>query len=56
VQHGLFILGALVTCSAFCAAAVRFGREHKLAERSAYAAALQARDADDAMSPSPAKA
>jgi NNP family nitrate/nitrite transporter-like MFS transporter len=54
VQHGLFILGALVTCSAFCAAAVRFGREHKLAERSAYSAALQARDADETMSPSPA--
>ncbi len=54
VQHGLFILGALVTCSAFCAAAVRFGREHKFAERSAYAAALQARDAADPMSPSPA--
>jgi NNP family nitrate/nitrite transporter-like MFS transporter len=54
VQHGLFILGALVTCSAFCAAAVRFGREHKLAERAAYAAALEARDAEDAMSPSPA--
>jgi len=53
-QHGLFMLGAFVTCSAFCAAAVRFGREHKLAERSAYSAALQARDADDAMSPSPA--
>jgi NNP family nitrate/nitrite transporter-like MFS transporter len=54
VQHGLLMLGALVTCSAFCAAAVRFSREHKLAERGAYAAALQARDADEAMSPSPA--
>jgi NNP family nitrate/nitrite transporter-like MFS transporter len=54
VQHGLLVLGALVTCSAFCAAAVRFGREHKVAERSAYSAALRARDADDAMSPSAA--
>jgi NNP family nitrate/nitrite transporter-like MFS transporter len=54
VQHGLFILGALVTCSAFCAVAVRFGRDHKLAERSAYSAALQARDAADTLSPSPA--
>ena len=43
--QGLFILGAAVTASAFCAAAVRFNRAHKQAERQAYVAALDARDA-----------
>lgn len=45
LQQGLFILGAAVTASAFCAAAVRFNREHKHAERQSYVAALSARDA-----------
>ncbi len=52
VQQGLFTLGAIVTGCAFCAIAVRFGQEHKTAERSAYQAALDARDAADAMNPS----
>ena len=56
VQQGLFWLGGIVTCCAFCAAAVRFSREHKLAERVAYNAALAARDANDALSPTPAGA
>ncbi len=50
-QQGLFILGALVTVCAFCATAVRFGAAHKQAERSAYHAALDARDAADALTP-----
>lgn len=50
---GLFILGAAVTASAFCAAAVRFNREHKHAERRTYLAALNARDAPPVLSPSP---
>jgi MFS transporter, NNP family, nitrate/nitrite transporter len=52
-QEGLFILGAAVLASAFCAAAVRFNKDHKLAERSAYEAALDARNAHD-MSPATA--
>jgi NNP family nitrate/nitrite transporter-like MFS transporter len=47
VQHGLFILGAAVTASAFCAAAVRFSHHHKLAERQTYMDALGAREAAD---------
>lgn len=43
VNQGLFILGIAVTASACCAAAVRFSREHKVAERQAYVAALDAR-------------
>jgi MFS transporter, NNP family, nitrate/nitrite transporter len=39
-QQGLFSLGVLVTISAFCAMAVRFGATHKSAERDAYATAL----------------
>ena len=54
VQQGLFLLGILVTASSFCAIAVRFGREHKTAERSAYRAALEARDSADSMTASPA--
>jgi NNP family nitrate/nitrite transporter-like MFS transporter len=53
VQHGLFILGATVTGCAFCAVAVRFGQEHKQAERLAYNDALQARAAADGASFSP---
>jgi MFS transporter, NNP family, nitrate/nitrite transporter len=49
IQHGLFILGAFVTASAFCAAAVRFTTEHKLAERESYEAALAARSAADGL-------
>ncbi len=45
INQGLFILGLAVTGSALCAAALRFGRDHKVAERQAYAAALAARDA-----------
>ena len=47
MKEGLFILGCAVTASAFCAAAVRFGSEHKRAERQAYVDALEARDAAD---------
>lgn len=50
--EGLFILGAAVTASAFCAAAVRFDRAHKQAERQAYVAALDARDAAQVLRPS----
>lgn len=46
-KEGLFILGAAVTASAFCAAAVRFSGDHKRAERRAYVEALDARDAAD---------
>lgn len=53
-QQGLFILGALVTACAFCATAVRFGAAHKQAERAAYHAALDARDAADALTLHPA--
>jgi NNP family nitrate/nitrite transporter-like MFS transporter len=52
--QGLFILGAAVTASAFCAAAVRFNRAHKHAEREAYIAALDAREAARSLTPSPA--
>jgi NNP family nitrate/nitrite transporter-like MFS transporter len=45
VEKGLFIMGAVVALSAFCAVAVRFGRDHKLAERKTYEQALNARDA-----------
>jgi len=44
-SQGLFVLGAAVLVSAFCAAAVRFSRAHQSAERAAYAAALEQRDA-----------
>lgn len=43
-QEGLSILGVLVVVSSVCAVAVRFSREHKAEERSAYAAALAARN------------
>jgi NNP family nitrate/nitrite transporter-like MFS transporter len=49
LREGLFILGACVTASACCAAAVRFSREHKLAERNSYAEALAARDQADSL-------
>jgi NNP family nitrate/nitrite transporter-like MFS transporter len=53
VQQGLFILGTAVTISAFCAAAVRFNRDHKSSERQAYVDALGARDAVDRLSLNP---
>jgi NNP family nitrate/nitrite transporter-like MFS transporter len=53
VKQGLFILGATVTLSAFCAAAVRFNRDHKSAERKAYIDALGARAAVDGISLNP---
>jgi len=53
VRQGLFILGATVTLSAFCAAAVRFNRDHKSAERKAYVDALGARAAVDGISLNP---
>ncbi len=43
-KQGLFILGAAVTVSAFCAIAVRFSRDHKSTERQAYHDAVSARD------------
>ncbi len=43
-----------MTASAFCAAAVRFGREHKVAERDSYEAALAARSAADGLETNPA--
>jgi NNP family nitrate/nitrite transporter-like MFS transporter len=48
-REGLFILGVCVTVSAFCAAAVRFSREHKRAERQAYLDALGERDRADGL-------
>jgi len=54
LNQGLLALGAAVTISAFCAVAVRFDRTHKLAERQAYLAALDARDAVPTLTPSPA--
>jgi NNP family nitrate/nitrite transporter-like MFS transporter len=53
VRQGLLILGVAVTISAFCAAAVRFSREHKSAERKAYVDALGARAAVDGISLNP---
>ena len=53
INQGLFILGLAVTASAFCATAVRFGRDHKIAEREAYDAALEARDAAHALTAVP---
>lgn len=50
-REGLLILGICVTASAFCAAAVRFSRDHKSAERQSYADALGARDRADALAP-----
>ncbi|MDP8985402.1 MAG: MFS transporter [Pseudomonadota bacterium] len=55
-KQGLFIMGAAVTASAFCAAAVRFSGEHKRAERQAYLDALSARDALDASDGTPVPA
>jgi NNP family nitrate/nitrite transporter-like MFS transporter len=52
VQQGLFLLGTLVTASSLCAIAVRFSGKHKAAERAAYRAALEARDAADVLNPS----
>jgi NNP family nitrate/nitrite transporter-like MFS transporter len=52
-REGLFILGAAVTASAFCAAAVRFSRDHKSAERQAYLDALGSRDGTAALELSP---
>jgi NNP family nitrate/nitrite transporter-like MFS transporter len=46
-REGLFMMGATVTVCAFCAAAVRFSREHKHAERQAYGDALDARASAD---------
>jgi MFS transporter, NNP family, nitrate/nitrite transporter len=43
-QQGLFILGAIVATTAFCAIAVRFSREHKAAEQKLYEEAVAARD------------
>jgi NNP family nitrate/nitrite transporter-like MFS transporter len=54
INQGLFILGVAVTASAFCAAAVRFGRDHKVAERDSYEAALAARSAADGLETNPA--
>jgi len=47
LREGLFLLGACVTVSAFCAVAVRFSSAHKNAERAAYADALAARELAD---------
>ena len=55
-KQGLFIMGATVTVSAFCAVAVRFSGEHKRAERQAYIDALSARDALDASDGTPVPA
>jgi len=49
VNHGLFILGIAVTASAFCAAAVRFGAEHRRDERESYDSALLAREASESI-------
>lgn len=43
-QHGLFLLGLIVTGCAVCAIAVRFSHEHKREERRAYEAAVSARE------------
>jgi MFS transporter, NNP family, nitrate/nitrite transporter len=48
-EQGLFIMGVAVTMSAFCAIAVRFSREHEIAERNSYREALDARDTAAAM-------
>jgi len=53
LQQGLFILGVGVTASAFCAVAVRFSRDHKRAERAAYADALVARERADGVDMKP---
>jgi NNP family nitrate/nitrite transporter-like MFS transporter len=50
-QQGLFIMGIVVTACSLCAAAVRFNRDHKAAERSAYESALDARNAAMGMTP-----
>lgn len=42
-QHALFLLGIIVTASAFCALVVRFSREQKAEERRLYEDALAAR-------------
>jgi NNP family nitrate/nitrite transporter-like MFS transporter len=47
VDHGLFVLGIAVTGSAFCAAAVKFGAQHRREEREAYDNALLARETSD---------
>ena len=52
-KQGLFILGMAVTASAFCAAAVRFSRDHKSNERQVYYDALGARDATAAATLNP---
>ncbi len=44
-QSGLAIMGVLVTISAVCAVAVRFGSEHKAAEQKLYDEAIASRDA-----------
>jgi NNP family nitrate/nitrite transporter-like MFS transporter len=53
LREGLFILGTCVTASALCAAAVRFSRDHKRAERESYAEALEARDRADGIGMKP---
>ena len=42
-ERGLYVLGILVTISAVCAIAVRFSKEHKVAEQKLYDDALAAR-------------
>jgi NNP family nitrate/nitrite transporter-like MFS transporter len=54
INQGLFILGMAVTASAFCAAAVRFGRDHQVAERDSYEAALAARSVAGGLETNPA--